>query len=317
MITNSMIAVGDQLGAQLSTLAALMHIGIINNQEIVFWEEMKSFKRGFQFLDVFDIDGLRLLRRCRKFETKMIDAYCGRYRHIGNWKKQMNRIYGKTIYQKLDRLAYEQVKKHYQDFRVIADLQNGVITDKKLLSLQTGNNYDIWNGFGIYSDWGKNADRIIGRFHFKKTIVDYGEKLLSDLYCGEKERVAVHLRRTDYLVMSSLNLKDDYYNKAMSYFNPSKTRFIVFSDDIEECKKMMLFQGKDVTFMDRHEAAVDLYLMSQMEGNIIANSSFSVWGALLNKKTKRVVCPHDYIGPSAPDVQYINGNYYPGNWIAI
>ena len=44
MITNTKIAFGDQLGAQMTSLACLYYIAKENNQNIVFFEELKNFK---------------------------------------------------------------------------------------------------------------------------------------------------------------------------------------------------------------------------------------------------------------------------------
>ena len=70
--------------------------------------------------------------------------------------------------------------------------------------------------------------------------------------------------------------------------------------------------------MDVHSAGIDMYVMSLCDNNIIANSSFSFWGAFLNKnKEKKVICPHDFIGQQCTDYVYMNGNWYPDNWIAL
>ena len=105
MITNSIIATGDQLGAQMSTLAALMYIGIQNDQEVVFWEELKDYKRGFQFLEAFDISGIRLIKRCGRVEDRLLNKYNKLSSQSNDWKKQMNRIYRSRIYRFLDSVS--------------------------------------------------------------------------------------------------------------------------------------------------------------------------------------------------------------------
>ena len=87
MITDSMIAQGDQLGAQMSTLAELIYLAEVNQQEVVFWEELKNFRRGYQFLEVFECDGIRLISG----DNKTIREMASRIKRIntGNWKGNM------------------------------------------------------------------------------------------------------------------------------------------------------------------------------------------------------------------------------------
>ena len=99
---------------------------------------------------------------------------------------------------------------------------------------------------------------------------------------GEKdERVAIHIRRGDYITTHKnfyVNLIDDgYYARAMEHF-PNE-RFLVFSDDIEWCKKV--FKDLPCDFSEGKSVEEDLKLMSGCKGVIMANSSLSWWGAYL------------------------------------
>jgi len=50
--------------------------------------------------------------------------------------------------------------------------------------------------------------------------------------------------------------------------------------------------------------------------NIIANSSFSWWGAYLNPSPKEVICPYDYLNvPGLNEI--INGKWFPKEWVAL
>lgn len=123
--------------------------------------------------------------------------------------------------------------------------------------------------------------------------------------------VAVHVRRGDYLNLSDYhtNLSMEYYEKAMSNF--SNKRFIIFSDDMAFCSRY--FTGDKFLFANGSEIE-DLYLMSMCESHIIANSSFSWWGAYL-AESKIVYAPRDWF---AHKNSHINtGDLYCKNWIII
>lgn len=318
MITNSRIAWGNSLGAQLTSLAALFYCGLRNEQDVVFYNELRFFRRGFQFLDVFDIDGLLIISRYgEKFNNLLKKYSISHKKRQHNWKTEMRRIYRNPIRKYMDELIYRGVIWRYKDFSKIDLLKDDVKMDPKLLTLAKWKNYDILRGFGTYRDYENYADRILNRFHFKDEIVREGNIILNSLP-KDKKLVSIHFRLTDYLVLSSLNLSIDYYKKSMDMFDKNNYRFLVFSDDIENCKSMSFLYEYDVLFLSTGKPGVDMFLMSKCNCNIIANSSFSLWGALLNKnEDKKVVCPHDFIGVSAKEYLFINGNYYPKDWIAI
>jgi len=125
-------------------------------------------------------------------------------------------------------------------------------------------------------------------------------------------KVAVHIRRGDYLNNPSIHptCTKEYYQKALESFSFMKYTPIFVSDDIKWCKEN--FKGEFSPFKDELE---DLTLLSMCNDNIIANSTFSWWGAYLNQsKIKVVVSPKQWFGENGPqDTQDI----IPNNWIKI
>lgn len=106
--------------------------------------------------------------------------------------------------------------------------------------------------------------------------------------------VSVHVRRGDYL--GAFPVQDmSFYDKAIKYFRDKymAVRFYVFSDDLDWCRSH--FIGDDMCFVDWNrggDSPFDMYLMSCCRHNIIANSSFSWWGAWLNDNPqKEVIAP--------------------------
>lgn len=134
----------------------------------------------------------------------------------------------------------------------------------------------------------------------------YNEALLSDKTKEIREKmrqcnsVSLHIRRGDYLGvynMKGLGSVCDkaYYERAIKYIeeNVESPHFFIFSDDKDYIKEN--YNLPNMTIIDHNKGMdswQDMYLMSQCKHNIIANSTFSWWGAYLNPNPeKKVVAP--------------------------
>ena len=116
-----------------------------------------------------------------------------------------------------------------------------------------------------------------------------------------KQSASIHIRRGDYVTHRWFGGICDisYYKRAISKLDSRKSIdvYCIFSNDISWCKKNIapLINNKEIIYVDwnkKEESHLDIYLMSLCNHNIIANSSFSWWGAWLNKhKDKTVICP--------------------------
>lgn len=129
-----------------------------------------------------------------------------------------------------------------------------------------------------------------------------------------KGKVSVHVRRGNYTQLSDHhhNLDIKYYINAFDFFRESD--FLVFSDDIDWCKEH--FIGDRYTFVEGTTDIEDLYLMSQCEHNIIANSTFSWWGAFLNRNPHKVVVyPDKWFGPA--NSEFKTWDLFPPEWICL
>ncbi len=136
-------------------------------------------------------------------------------------------------------------------------------------------------------------------FSFKNEPDRKNKKVLEKI--SKVNSVSIHIRRGDYVLNKKTNAYHGlcplkYYKKAIQIIKArTKTpTFFVFSDDIKWCKKNIKID-KNITFIDfnnRYKNYEDMRLMSNCKHNIIANSSFSWWGAWLNKnKNKIVIAP--------------------------
>lgn len=158
-----------------------------------------------------------------------------------------------------------------------------------------------------------------GFFQSEKYFYDFKEEiknlfnLPTDIVKKPIDKLtSIHVRRGDYLKLQDyhLVLPKEYYLEAMDKI---KGNFIFFSDDIEWVKEN--FKGDNIFYSETGDELMDLTLMSLCDNNIIANSSFSWWGAYLNKKeNKKVIAPKNWFGPNGPkDINDI----YPETWEKI
>lgn len=111
--------------------------------------------------------------------------------------------------------------------------------------------------------------------------------------------VSIHIRRGDYVndpLVSKLHNTCglDYYQKCISEIAESieRPQFFVFSDDPLWVRDNLhlSYQTTWVDHNDSSKALEDLRLMSLCRHHIISNSSFSWWGAWLNKKPGKSIC---------------------------
>lgn len=113
----------------------------------------------------------------------------------------------------------------------------------------------------------------------------------------KRNSVSVHIRRGDYLSPENKEMfgnicTDVYYKRAMEIMKAEipDAHFYIFSDDIPYAKEK--YQSKEYTIVDINHGRdnfYDMWLMSNCKNNICANSTFSFWGARLNKNDKKIM----------------------------
>jgi hypothetical protein len=120
---------------------------------------------------------------------------------------------------------------------------------------------------------------------------------------GARNPVSIHLRRGDYGAFFGENmmLPSAYYQHAISHIlnEERHSTFFVFSDDVQFAKDWLRGDPRFVVVDHNNETAAheDLRLMSLCRHHIIANSTFSWWGAWLNPRSdKRVIAPASWLG---------------------
>lgn len=184
----------------------------------------------------------------------------------------------------------------------------------------------LGKGLELYGYWQTekyfhhNKEKVIKLFtKYKKNI----QKELDKIF-GDEKSISIHIRRGDYLKLQHAHIVQslDYYkeaiNKMKKLVNFDEYRIVIFSDDINWCKKQDIFKNlKNKKFINTNCAIKDLYLMSMCDHNIIANSSYSWWGSYLNKKEdKIVIAPSKWFNPNYKSFDSYK-DIYCENWIII
>lgn len=191
--------------------------------------------------------------------------------------------------------------------------------------------------FGYNRDLASLKGNIIfleGYFQSEKYFIKYEKEIRKDFEMRtplkEKTRgaiakiksvnsVSIHIRRGDYLNNPLHNTsKDEYYKKALEIVEKKIPNpvFFVFSDDMNWVKANFTTKQQTI-FIDFNNAATnfeDLKLMASCKHNIIANSSFSWWGAWLNKNPdKIVIAPKLWFNDDSINITDI----IPTSWVKI
>ena len=199
-------------------------------------------------------------------------------------------VFGKLYYQRLfsnideafdlnchrETSAYTDVIEkvfHYDD-ELVNSLSSG---DYNLVGFFQSEKY-----FKNISDELRNND-----FKFNHDIIEDCEPIVSEY----KDSISLHIRRNDYLTNSNHPVQPiEYYISALSKM-PKELPVLIFSDDPEWCKEQETFDDDRFLISETGNPYFDLYIMTKCKYHIIANSSYSWWGAWLSNS-------NDVIAPS-------------------
>lgn len=145
-------------------------------------------------------------------------------------------------------------------------------------------------------------DKVIKAYTFPKFQDERNARLAEKLKMTRA--VSCHVRRGDYLNDPVYGVcSNDYYANAIAELENmvAPEMYCIFSDDIAWCKDNIssMIGDKEIVFVDWNkgkDSFRDMQLMSMCHYNIIANSSFSWWGAWLNNhKDKVILAPEKWM----------------------
>lgn len=139
------------------------------------------------------------------------------------------------------------------------------------------------------------ADEIRSEFEFDEAPSDRSRELIEQM--GAANSLSLHVRRGDYVSSEATSrfhglMPIAYYRDAVQAVieRTGPVEIFVFSDDIDWCKRGLEIPGQRLHYVDHNtRGSEDMRLMSACRHHILANSSFSWWGAWLNPDPSKVV----------------------------
>lgn len=231
-------------------------------------------------------------------------------------------VYGRT-FEKIRRYPNRIIREFTQNKRkpFIFDQLFGELSEEEfynsVMNLDVSKDYYIMGFFTEQKYYRDRMDLVRKKLVFPEILNDSANIFLEDI-CGS-ESVSIHVRRGDYLSDTYkdqfISLGKEYYEDAVKYIKEKidNPRFFIFSDDKEFIEKEFNWLENKciVTGNDGNRSYLDMILMSRCKANIIANSTFSQWGSLLNNKEHITLYPRAYMKGTDNEVKTLPG------WVMI
>ncbi len=214
----------------------------------------------------------------------------------------------KDILSKLKRKIFRKKLSHIRE----KNFNYSIFEDSKSYYLD-----GYWQGEAYLSTL---RQELVSKLSFKGELSEVNLKLLEKV--KRKELVSLHIRRGDYLEPKNVALfaicTEHYYLKAIKYFQEkyANCHFLIFSNDIDWCIDTLNIESPHdfIDWNSGKNSYEDLWLMSLCNHNVIANSSFSWWGAYLNNNIgKEVIAPKKWWNNEAKNHLV----YLPDDYIRI
>lgn len=213
---------------------------------------------------------------------------------------------------------YRKISDKIHPRRIKTTLEEPSIETTDFSFLESGDWYvsGMWQSLKWFDAY---REILLDKFKWKVCLDETDEAICRKLESGEF--VAVHVRGGDYINNGLNNYElctQKYYLKAIESFGCSSPSIYVFTDDIEYARSM--FDGVDSIkiegFISHHvsESVKDMYMLSRAKKLVTANSTFSFWGAYLNRNESAEIVAPKYAFHNGKE--YIKFNYRE-NWTIL
>lgn len=288
-------------------------------------------KKGYRFCYI-------VTRKTFTYKFKLFRRYISQA--IGRSKKQQDPPFMKDDISSYFILDAESFFKRFV-FRLIWSLKSKTKKNyfspkrERLKDKYSSGNYEIFdNDINLCCDWtefsgsfqsdryfSNNRAKIIQWFALKKKYSAVLDDIVSSLSEPSEKRCCIHVRRGDYLKQGKgLSAGEDGWSLPLEYYKealkiiPNDLLFLITTDSPEYVKQNFSFIKNKIIFIGNPDP-VDMHLFTQCKYNIIANSSFSWWGAWLNECPNRlIIAPKYHLGWAIKRWVPWSFDYHPEEW---
>lgn len=257
------------IGNQLFCYAAARRLAIMNNAELVL-DDVSGFSYDYAYKRDYQLDFFNISAN-KATPSQRMEPY-SRIRRF--------------IVKRISRLLSFNIRKYIQ--------QEGVDFDARMLKLRPKR--DIYlDGYWQSEDYFKDVEQVIRADLYIKPPIDRFNLEMA-LKVKSLNSIAVHVRYFDVISDGSLNnISKDYYCRAVNYMKniAPDAHYFIFSDNPMGARKQIPLPDSSITLVNHNQvgghAFADLWLMTKCNHFIIANSTFSWWGAWLADYPNKIV----------------------------
>jgi Glycosyl transferase family 11 len=188
-------------------------------------------------------------------------------------------------------------------------LMERVHTFDQELFINCPDNADLFGYYQSEKYFKHIEDEIRQDFTFSEELQELCDSFIKENFVY-RDVISLHIRRGDYVVNPNHPTQDiEYYRQALNQMPDLPV--IVFSDDPEWCNEQEFFSSDRFAVSEGNTTDADLCLMSLCKYHIIANSSFSWWGAWL-AKSEKIIAPQNWFGGDCVNKSVEDMKF--GNW---
>ncbi len=284
------------LGNQLFAYAAARRLAIKNNAELLI-DNVSGFQFDTTYQQRYQLDHFNIGAKLASPQDRLVPFPRVR-RYLKRWFNQ--RI-------PFERRCYIQ--------------QQGNAFDPRLLNIKPRGDLHL-EGYWQSERYFQDIEDVIRNDLDIQSPTDTENLRVAKQICS-CDAIALHVRFFDNPnAVGNNNAADGYYTKALAIMQERrpKAHYFLFSDDIVAARSMIPLSDHQITAVSHNQgdasAYADLWLMTQCKHFIIANSTFSWWGAWLSSNQNKIVIAPGFVMQGSKTAWGFDG-LLPECWIKI